>query len=265
MYTAPLATFLPTDFVLWIVGVAASGKSTAADLALGHFGVSPGRERADFHDTWLYVERLLARAGDVPVVVDGYHPAPDRRTQERMKSIAHRLLRTVGDLRASGRAVAEPTGPGNPRCLTLVTAELPPPDGESCAARALLVEWRESGVRRERLFDALADAPAYAQAMAGYLQHLANVPGEAAGDSPFVERCLLENLRPLLPALVQCEVDGLPAGLPRQREAVAKLLVGTKNFLAFAVHVGAITAERRDELVVELRGVLIQAGQTLAG
>lgn len=250
MYTAPLAGLLPADFVLWIAGETGGRKSTATALALSHFGVfDRGSLPANFDSTANSVEGLLFAAKDAPAVVDDYNPAPDRRTQERMDQVAHRLLRSVGDLRGRSRMSADASvrRAKQPRCLAVATGEMSPPGAESSAARAFEVEWLKGSVRLDRLSRAQKDAPAYAQAMAGYIQYLAS-PLE---EGPHQGKCRLDHLRSAVPALVRREAEKMPLAHGRIQDAAAKLLVGTLGFLRFARHVGAIDEARETELAGE--------------
>lgn len=241
MYTAPLADFLPTDFVLWIQGETGSRKSSAAKLALNHFGTFERTAPfpANFDSTANAVEYSLFLAKDAPNVIDDYNPANNAKDQQKQDAVAHRILSAVGDRRTRQRmnSDAEVKSGKLPRCLAIVTAELDPPGAQSRIARAFVTDWTRSAVRLDRLTRAQQDdAPYYSQAMAGYLRFLA----------PQIDR-----LRKSLPQSVRKEAERMPPSHGRIQEAGAKLYIGVAGFLQFAVSVGAINAAQQRELLSE--------------
>jgi len=247
IYAAPLAGFLPADFVLWIQGETGSRKSSAAKLALNHFGTFERTAPfpANFDSTANAVEYSLFLAKDAPNVIDDYNPANNAKDQQKQDAVAHRILSAVGDLRTRARmnSDAEVKSSKIPRCMAIVTAELDPPGAQSRIARAFVTDWTRAGVRLDRLTRAQQDdAPHYGLAMAGYLRFLA----------PQIDK-----LKKSLPQSVRKEAERMPPSHGRIQEAGAKLYIGAAGFLQFAVNVGALTA-------VEQRALLTEAWKVFA-
>ncbi|MBM3456907.1 MAG: DUF3854 domain-containing protein, partial [Armatimonadetes bacterium] len=109
MWTAPLATRLPTDFVIWFYGPTGERKSSLVSLALCQYG-SFGKNSlpVGFLSTANAVESATFAAKDSPLVMDDYNPSPDPVEQRTQKALASRIVRSVGN--TSGRVRSKPDG-----------------------------------------------------------------------------------------------------------------------------------------------------------
>jgi hypothetical protein len=237
VYLAPLGEALTTDFCLWLHGPTGARKSTTAALALCHYGTFERTSLpANFTSTGYAMVLQTFAAKDALLVVDDYNPAADAKTAAGQDAAAHRLLRAAGD--RHGRRQGTPDGrlreDKPPRCLPVITAELPPPGSQSSAARAFEVEWRPGAVDAGKLTPAQGEAAKYAQAMAAYLRWLA--PQWEGWRGTLTER--MRSLRS------EFEAAGVTHG--RVAESAAKLLVGAETALRFAEEVGALTAEEKE-------------------
>jgi hypothetical protein len=239
-YTAPLATLFPCDFTVWLQGASGARKSTVAALLLCHFGkftrnTLPG----NFTSTPNAVEIQAFQTKDVIFVLDDYAPSVDRKEAAHQDAVAQRIIRATGDTRGRNRATKEAglSGERAPRCLPLVTSELPPPGAQSTEARTFGILWEKHAVDDKALAAACAqDGEAYALAMAAYIQYLAGC---------------LDELRPRLAEDVRRLREWFPGEHGRVKESASKLAVGVAAFLGFALRVGAITEVERSQLYEE--------------
>lgn len=254
VYTAPLGEVQPNDFAIWVSGETGSRKSTVAALSLSHYGgFTRNTLPANFLATANGNELLAYCAKDALLVFDDYAPRPDAAGQATQDATANRLLRGIGDthgrLRATASGNLRPEKP--PRCLPLVTAELPPPGSQSSAARTLLVPWEKGALDLKRLTQAQEDTAELALSMAGYLEWLAaklNTDAEAFGKQVaevFRKNRARLNKRPELSD---------PHG--RVIETAAKLLGGFSLFLLFALEKGALTKAESASIVNEAESAL---------
>lgn len=237
VYRAVLGT---CDFAVHVTGQSGAFKSEWAALAQQHFG--PGMDARHLPGSWSStgnaLEGLAFAAKDALVVVDDFAPAGTSSDVQRMNRDAERFLRAQGNnagrLRMTSDARLRAERP--PRGLTLSTGE-DTPRGQSIRARLLVVELERGQIPSAALSEFQRDAAAglYAQALAGFVAHLAPRYGRVR-DRLAAERTELR------------ERFGSSAGHARTPTAVADLALGLRHLLEFAVAVGAITDAEREAL-----------------
>jgi len=186
MYAAPLTPIRALNAVLWIYGATQSGKSSLSHLALTHFGPSFISEHdfcapADWISTVTSLENVMFMARDIPVVLDDYAPASGLSEARQLARKAHRVIRSVGNRSARGRARTNLTERRQrpPRGLVIATAENPLVN-ESIVGRTIYVPVeRGQVIKRGEDYSALDRAQQqgmdglYARAMSGYVCWLA--------------------------------------------------------------------------------------------
>jgi hypothetical protein len=252
-WLAPLRELLgadASDFVLWLHGPSGVFKSEYLALAMAFYGdFTRTSLPANFSATANAIERFTFEAKDALLAVDDFHPAGDAKEQAAMNQIANRLLRGAGN--ASGRARMQPDTTLRPalfpRGLSIVSGERLP-DGHSNAARMFPVAVEPGTITPFQLSRAQQERLHYPQAMAGYLQFLAQHFDALREELPSRFRALR----------VQFQVAGSHRREPGQ---VAHLLLGLETFFDFAVSLGAMTAEARQARLREAQAVLLAQAQ----
>lgn len=102
-YLAPLREFLfQTDvvpaFALYLYGESGTHKTTAAALALAHFGNFHAKNApASFNDTANSIRKKAFLLKDMPILVDDYHPTTSKQEKQMMGAVAQALSRSFGD------------------------------------------------------------------------------------------------------------------------------------------------------------------------
>ena len=172
MFLAPVSTFLPPDFVLFLVGQTGSLKSTLAALFLSHFGrFDRTCLPASWESTDNALERRLFTLKDTLAVIDDYAPRADVYAQRQLVQRAQRIIRAVGNRSGRARLQADlserPEYP--PRGLVFSTGEDLPP-GQSILARLLPLQVDRERLNPARLTQVQQHAHRLPHAMAGYLQ-----------------------------------------------------------------------------------------------
>ncbi len=148
MYLAPLREWLGrTDvvpaFALFLYGESSTHKSTAATLALSHFGSFHAKTPpTNFESTANQIETLAFRLKDMPLLVDDLHPEMSVQKRRQRDAVAQRLSRSFGDGAGRGRLNADGTLKGRmpPRCVAMMTGEVLPDIGASGLARLFIVD-----------------------------------------------------------------------------------------------------------------------------
>jgi hypothetical protein len=238
MFRAPLASSLPVDMSVWLVGQTGALKSTLTALLLSHFG--------DFGRTHLpgawsatanHLEKRAFTLKDMPFPIDDYAPSPLETREMEMK--AARVLRAQGNLAGRGRLHSNLTERRSypPRGLIVATGEQHP-SGHSVLARTLIVELRREDIDLDALSSAQATAGLLAQAMAAYIAWLA----PQMDDLPAKLREIFNGARAM--ATQGTEHMRVP-------ETVAHLYLGFDCALQFATEIGAITSGEAQQLRVE--------------
>ncbi len=244
MYAAPLTPIKSLNAVLWIYGTTQSGKSTLSHLALTHFGATfiDGHEYyapTDWMSTVTSLENAAFVAKDVPLIIDDYAPAHSGLSEaRRMAHKAHRMVRSVGNRSARGRARVDLSERKQrpPRGLVIATAENPL-IGQSIVGRMIYVPVEKDQVIKSNgpgesdldLAQRQAMRGLYAQAMSGYVGWLA-------------ERW--EQLREELPTRIQMSSriarELFPSGQARLTDYYGLLIEAIRLALTYAQAYGAV-------------------------
>lgn len=155
IFLAPLTTLISPmpNFVLYLQGLSGTFKSTLAILANSHFGnFKTIQGLSNFSDTPGVLEKRAFLLKDLPLIVDDYHPANNRRNAEAMESTAQKLIRSYSNRTARGRLNTDLSEKGHyePRGLCIMTAE-EMPVLESTLARLCVVSVEENAIDRARM------------------------------------------------------------------------------------------------------------------
>lgn len=252
-YRAPLP--LQPETTLWTFGGTGAFKSHIAALFAQHFG--PELTVRGFPTGWQStanaMEGIAFQLANVVMVVDDYVPqaAATKTDLAKLNEKVERLVR--GAANSAGRSRMRVDGTVRPelypRAQVVCTGEDVPP-GQSLQARTNLVEIVKDDVTSDRLTPAqrTADEGVYAQAMAGYVQWLAE-QYETAEDWPAQLKAELGEGRDAVAKDVK--------GHSRAPEAVAGLLLGLRWFLRYARQIGAITQEEWTAIYQRCRTALL--------
>jgi hypothetical protein len=231
-------------------------RLTATALAQQHFGA--GFDARHLPGNWTSTENateeLLFLAKDMLVVVDDFAPQGAASDVARLHRAADRVFRNAGNRSARQRMRSDGTlrAPRPPRCLLLATGE-DMPRGHSVRARLVAVEMSKDDITSAKLAAAQADAAAgkYALAMAGYLRWLAGRYDTVGKD--------------VADALAQTRGAGQKDARHMRTPAnLAHLLLGWEYFLRFAVEVGAVSEDERQNLLARVRAALEEIGRAQA-
>ena len=261
-YLAPLRHFLqaagiPPSFAIFLVGKGGSRKTTAAALAISHFGnFTSNTMPGSFHDTANSIRRKAFSLKDMPLVVDDYHPTSSPQEKRKMEGMAQELARAFGDNSDRGRMNADRTLQlaQPPRCLAIMTGEDMPNIGESGLARFFAVRVGSGDVP---IGDELTKAQEHAAqgylqaSMIGYIQWMA----KQAEDLPANLKTEWQKLRAEARRRLPKESHA------RNMGAVAHLMLGWEMMLMYGWALGEI---EKDQLLPEIERAwaeLIQSGE----
>jgi hypothetical protein len=232
---------------LFLSGPTGIFKTAIAKLAQQHYGKAFEDEENILHyDSTAYgLRESLFAAKDALCLIDEFVPTGSTSAQLKTHAIGEQVLRSVAN--RSGRARLgkdlKLQDPHEPRALLLSTGE-ERPKGHSLAARTIHLALSKDTVNKERLTACQHDAGKglYAQAMAGYLRHLATLDGIGGKRKKRVEE-----LRNSLSA---------PGRHAKSAQTLADLAVGFEFFLNYAEKIEAITSAQADALWQRLWRVL---------
>ena len=148
MFLAPLREFMgQTDvapaFALFLYGESGTHKTTAAALAMSHFGNFHAKNPpASFSDTSNQIRKKAFLVKDMPLLVDDYHPVTSVQEKRQMAATAQALSRAFGDGVDRGRLNADSTIKTNtpPRSVAVITGEDLPAIGASGLARYFILD-----------------------------------------------------------------------------------------------------------------------------
>ncbi|OPX91940.1 MAG: hypothetical protein A4E53_00620 [Pelotomaculum sp. PtaB.Bin104] len=238
VYLAPLSEPLrqagiEPAFVLWLVGLTGSLKSTIAALFLSHYGEFVGKNLpASFRDTPNSLEKKGFLVKDCILVVDDFYPSSSSLEAQKMKQAAQQILRMYGDRTGRSRMRADTNLQQTyaPRSLCCATGEDCPDSGQSTTARFLAVDLKRDDIDIKLLGELQANTGKLSQSMRGYLEWLA----PRLDDVP-------EKLKKWFVQYRQKATEGKQhARLP---EVVSWLFMGLVSGLDYAKHTGAINEE----------------------
>jgi hypothetical protein len=210
VYLAPLTTFLNPmpNFSGYLFGQSGTFKTTAALLALAHFGNFTGAESlSNFDDTPGILEKRSFTLKDSLHVIDDYHPSANRKAAESKESIAQRMIRAYSNRTARGRLNSDMSERGRyePRGMMIMTAE-EQPTLESTLARVCIIEVTEGALDRNKLTAIQKAADSLPFAMSAYIAWMRDNLTEIKETFPARFRSLRE----------QAAAEGFHKKLPEQ-------------------------------------------------
>lgn len=173
VFLAPLTTILNPmpNFSGYLFGQSGTFKTTAALLALGHFGNFSGAESlSNFDDTVGILEKRAFTLKDTLHVIDDYHPSANRKAAESKEAVAQRMIRSYSNRTARGRLNSDLSEKGRyePRGIMIMTAE-EQPTLESTLARVCIIEVTDGALDRDKLTAIQNNADSLPFAMNSYI------------------------------------------------------------------------------------------------
>lgn len=254
MYLAPLSEVLNPAFTLWQIGPTGAFKSTIQALALSHYGKFTVRSLpASWRDTANFLEKLMALAKDIPLVIDDFAPPPDVKQSRELEFKAELVARAQGNRLGRGRLRSDTsTRPAYiPRGVVVTNGEQIP-RGHSHSARLFTTELEPGDIDMEKLTAAQELAVLYPIAMAAYIQWLSAQLKTIEVELPKA----WDNWRH------QAQIRGQH---PRVPEAIAWLYAGFDMAMAFAEEIGVFTDAQAQEWRNLAWDALIELGNTQWG
>ena len=264
MYLAPLREFLQaTDvvpaFALFLYGKTGTHKTTAASLALAHFGNFHAKNPpASFHSTGNQIRAQAFLCKDMPLLVDDYHPTTSMQEKRQMAGIAQTLSRAFGDGSDRGRLNADRTIAASkpPRSVAVITGEDLPAIGASGLARFFILDIDEQDIPVGKELTEMQE-----KARAGYLQRA--MRGYIVWLSKQTEK-LPDQLHDLFISIrdkVQKQSEGQHDRAP---EAIACILIGYMMMARYFEAVKLIDAEEGNRMTAHAMRVLMDAAKAQA-
>ena len=264
MYLAPLREFLQaTDvvpaFALFLYGKTGTHKTTAASLALAHFGNFHAKNPpASFHSTGNQIRAQAFLCKDMPLLVDDYHPTTSMQEKRQMAGIAQTLSRAFGDGSDRGRLNADRTIAASkpPRSVAVITGEDLPAIGASGLARFFILDIDEQDIPTGKELTEMQE-----KARAGYLQRA--MRGYIVWLSKQTDR-LPDQLHDLFIKIrdqVQKQSEGQHDRAP---EAIACILIGYMMMCRYFEAVKLIDAGEGTRMTAHAMRVLMDAARAQA-
>lgn len=261
MYLAPLRewmtmTDIKPSFSLFLYGTTGAHKSTAAALAMSHFGnFSYNSAPTNFESTGNSIRELAFFLKDMPIWVDDFHPEKSIQKKRQMNATAQMLCRAFGDSADRGRLNADRSVQESrpPRSVAMITGEDLPEVGASGLARYFIVNVEDGDVTFTEEFNQLQEDArmGYLQkAMRGYILWLARQT-ETLPEQ--VRKAFLMNRD----AVRERNKDGHD----RAPEAVACLLTGYQFMLRYMKDIGQIDQKQWGEMMLEALKSLCAASE----
>ena len=261
VYLAPLREFMAmTDvspaFALFLYGESGTHKSTAAALAMAHFGNYHSRNApASFSDTANQIRGKAFLVKDMPIWVDDYHPVSSMQEKRQMASTAQALSRAFGDSADRGRLNADSTLRVSrpPRSVAIITGEDLPAIGASGLSRFFIVDIERTDIPVGKDLTELQEKAREGwlqRAMRGYILWLLQQTDE-----------LPERLHDMFIKFREMVRERMDGGHDRAPEAVACILMGISMMLNYMRDVGAVTQEEAQSLQLSALGDLTRASE----
>ncbi len=246
VYLAPLTTLLNPmpNFSGYLFGSSGTFKTSAALLALGHFGNFTGAESlSNFEDTVGILEKRSFTLKDSLHILDDWHPAANRKASDSKENIAQRMIRAYSNRTARGRLNSDLSEKGRyePRGVMVITAE-EQPSLESTLARVCIIEVTEGALDRAKLSAIQKNADALPFAMSSYIAWIKDNMAEIKETFPARFRALRE----------QAAAEGFHKKLPEQAAFMGFALETATSFFN---EKGALSNEAAAALVSEGWGI----------
>lgn len=261
VFLAPLREFLAATgvapaYALFLLGGTGTRKSTAAALALSHFGNFTAKSLpASFNDTANYIRKKAFLLKDAPIVVDDYHPVTSLQERKKMEAVAQHLSRAFGDGAERGGLNPDMTLRVSmpPRGVAILSGEDTPGVGDSGIARFYVVNVGKKDIPAT---DELTEMQELARngylqkSMRGYILWLLKQADE------------LPNM--LRQDFTKNRAEAIRRGGDqhgRAPEAIAHIMIGYEHMLRYLRDVGAITTEEAVKLSAHAWEVVTQASK----
>lgn len=244
-YLAPLCEFesrkgIMPRFALFLLGQTQTRKTTAALLAMSHYGNFNSQDKipASFSDTANSIQRGAFLIKDMPILVDDYFPVGNLQARRKMEETAQLLSRTFGNGSSRGRLDSEMKQRAGlpPRGVAIFTGEDLPDIKESGLARYFIIRFTKQTVRADEKLTALQEAAAsgaLVAAMHGYIEYLA-----AQADT--LPDTLYRRYMNFRSQAVKNNRGGA-----RSSEAIAQLLLGLDMALRYFESLGVLDGDQR--------------------
>ena len=260
IYLAPLREFMgQTDvapaYALFLNGRTQTRKTTAAALALSHFGnFHSKRVPASFNDTSNSIRQRAFLLKDMPLLVDDYHPVRSPQEKNKMATIAQTLSRAFGDGSDRGRMNADRTVQASmsPRCVAIITGEYVPEIGESGQARFFVVDVKDGDIPMGPELTDMQEAARHGwlqRAMLGYIKWLSKQVDE-------LPELLHNNFLRFRQMCI--ETNGLRGRAP---ETVACIMIGYQMMLNYFRDVGLFDTETARQMLLDAHRALTSASK----
>lgn len=262
MYLAPLCSMLEERgiaprFALYLLGATQTRKTTAALLAMSHFGRFNAQDKipASFTDTANSIQRSAFLLKDVPILVDDYFPVGSVQARRKMEETAQTLSRSFGNGGSRGRLNTDMTLRATypPRGVAIMTGEDLPDIKESGLGRFLIINLGRQSVPVTPALTQLQEAASdgyLRRAMSGYITWLG---GNDEKKENRLRAMFLENRTAAAERIGE-------AGY-RSVEAVAHLITALTTMAAYFAAVGAIEREQTAALIDLAWDVLVEVAQ----
>lgn len=262
MYLAPLCSMLEDRgiaprFALYLLGATQTRKTTAALLAMSHFGKFNAQDKipASFTDTANSIQRSAFLLKDMPILVDDYFPVGSVQARRRMEETAQSLSRSFGNGGSRGRLNTDMTLRATypPRGVAIMTGEDLPDIKESGLGRFLIVNLgRQSVPVTPALTKLQQDAQAgyLRRAMSGYIAWL-------GGNDDRKEDRLLD----MFMANRTTAAERIGEAGYRSIEAVAHLITALTTMASYFAWAGALEREQSAALIDLAWDVLTEIAQ----
>ena len=261
MFLAPLREWMSqTDivpaFALFLYGESGTHKTTAAALALSHFGNFHAKNPpASFNDTGNQIRKKAFLVKDMPILVDDYHPVTSVQEKRQMAATAQTLSRAFGDGVDRGRLNADSTIKANtpPRSVAVITGEDLPAIGASGLARYFILDIDREDIPVGKELTELQEKARKGwlqKSMRGYINWLA----QQADGMPERLHGLFLKFREDIHRDSQGQHDRAP-------ETVACILIGYQMMLNYMRDLGVFDTETAARMTVHARRRLIDASR----
>ena len=261
IYLAPLrewmsATDIVPAFALFLYGESGTHKTTAAALALSHYGNFHAKNPpASFNDTGNQIRKKAFLVKDMPILVDDYHPVTSVQEKRQMAATAQTLSRAFGDGVDRGRLNADSTIKANtpPRSVAIITGEDLPAIGASGLARYFILDIDKGDIPVGKALTDLQESArkgTLQRAMRGYILWLLK---QADGMPDRLHDLFLQMRED-----IHRESDGQHDRAP---ETVACILIGYFLMLHYMQDLGVLDGKQAGEMLVNARRQLIDASR----
>ena len=261
IYLAPLREWMSqTDvvpaFALFLYGESGTHKTTAAALAMSHFGNFHAKNPpASFNDTGNQIRKKAFLVKDMPILVDDYHPVTSVQEKRQMAATAQTLSRAFGDGVDRGRLNADSSIKANtpPRSVAIITGEDLPAIGASGLARYFILDIDKEDIPVNKTLTELQENARQGwlqKAMRGYILWIL----KQADEMP-------ERLHELFLKFREDIHKDSSGSHDRAPETVACILIGYQMMLNYMRDLGVFDTETAAKMLKHARRTLVDASR----